>query len=245
MCRICDPEGVETYRLRTIALSSESHRLWAVHPEQDLSGLESRPSASEPGRLRLLCWQRRQLPLPQSRAPRPDLCTSCIFSCFSLLFRSPLVRLSFSSSVTFFSRKLTCSVWGNRLVKALEATEPRLQKSSWRGSPSNSARRTVIFGEEGAYTTALSHPELRGGTGSKAPGSSREPHPHTCQGHAQRPRAHLLCDVIVTGVDAVSEQVLSAAIAAAEVTAVHELPVGEGTRLPSLPPSGAPTQAMG
>ena len=37
----------------------------------------------------------------------PDLCTSCVFSCFSLLFRSPLVRLSFSSSVTFFSRKLT------------------------------------------------------------------------------------------------------------------------------------------
>lgn len=30
-----------------------------------------------------------------------------MFSCFSLLFKSPLVRLSFSSSVTFFSRKLT------------------------------------------------------------------------------------------------------------------------------------------
>lgn len=39
--------------------------------------------------------------------PQPDLCTSWVFSCFSLLFRSPLVRLSFSSSVTFFSRKLT------------------------------------------------------------------------------------------------------------------------------------------
>lgn len=54
-------------------------------------------------------------PVPESRPgpqppspPAPDLCTSCVFSCFSLLFRSPLVRLSFSSSVTFFSRKLTC-----------------------------------------------------------------------------------------------------------------------------------------
>lgn len=47
--------------------------------------------------------------LPRGRCSRgrPDLCTSCVFSCFSLLFRSPLVRLSFSSSVTFFSRKLT------------------------------------------------------------------------------------------------------------------------------------------
>lgn len=44
---------------------------------------------------------------PQGPSPAPDLCTSCVFSCFSLLFRSPLVRLSFSSSVTFFSRKLT------------------------------------------------------------------------------------------------------------------------------------------
>lgn len=43
---------------------------------------------------------------PEPR-PQPDLCTSWVFSCFSLLFRSPLVRLSFSSSVTFFSRKLT------------------------------------------------------------------------------------------------------------------------------------------
>lgn len=46
-------------------------------------------------------------PRPQSNTLAPDLCTSCVFSCFSLLFRSPLVRLSFSSSVTFFSRKLT------------------------------------------------------------------------------------------------------------------------------------------
>lgn len=44
----------------------------------------------------------------------PDLCTSCVFSCLSLLFRSPLARLSFSSSVTFFSRKLTCSTKGLR-----------------------------------------------------------------------------------------------------------------------------------
>lgn len=35
------------------------------------------------------------------------LWTSCVFSCFSLLFRSPLVRLSFSSSVTFFSKYIT------------------------------------------------------------------------------------------------------------------------------------------
>lgn len=44
---------------------------------------------------------------PKARAMASDLCTSWVFSCFSLLFRSPLVRLSFSSSVTFFSRKLT------------------------------------------------------------------------------------------------------------------------------------------
>lgn len=37
-------------------------------------------------------------------------------------------------------------------------------------------------------------------------------------------KAHLLRDVIVTGVNAVPEQVLSAAVAAAEVAAVHELP---------------------
>lgn len=35
------------------------------------------------------------------------LWTNCVFSCFSLLFRSPLVRLSFSNSVTFFSRYVT------------------------------------------------------------------------------------------------------------------------------------------
>lgn len=35
---------------------------------------------------------------------------------------------------------------------------------------------------------------------------------------------YLLCDVHVTGVDAVSEQVLCAALAAAEVTVVEELP---------------------
>lgn len=44
---------------------------------------------------------------PKAKAPASDLCTSWVFSCFSLLFRSPFVRLSFSSSVTFFSRKLT------------------------------------------------------------------------------------------------------------------------------------------
>lgn len=58
--------------------------------------------------------------------------------------------------------------------------------------------------------------------------------------------AHLLRDVIVTGVDAVTEQVLGAAVTAAEVTVVHELPVGvEGTCLPCRPQPGTPTQAVG
>lgn len=41
-------------------------------------------------------------------------------------------------------------------------------------------------------------------------------------------RTYLLRDVVVTGVNAVSEQVLSATVTATEVAAVHELPVGEG-----------------
>lgn len=55
-------------------------------------------------------WGLSTRPTLRARVPakaRPHLCTSCVFSCFSLLFRSPLLRLSFSSSVTFFSRKLT------------------------------------------------------------------------------------------------------------------------------------------
>lgn len=64
------------------------------------------------------------------------------------------------------------------------------------------------------------------GIGFKSPESSPEQVPHTPQEHADSPRAHLLCDVIVTGIDAVAEQVLGAAITAAEVTVVHELPVG-------------------
>lgn len=32
------------------------------------------------------------------------LCTSCVFSCFSLDLRSPFIKISFSSSATFFSR---------------------------------------------------------------------------------------------------------------------------------------------
>lgn len=84
---------------------------------------------------------------------------------------------------------------------------------------------------------ALPHPECPGGP---------RVHPHSSQECAEGPRAHLLRDVIVAGVDAVPEQVLGAAVTAAEVTVVHELPVGaEGTCLPSLPESGAPTQAMG
>lgn len=61
------------------------------------------------------------------------------------------------------------------------------------------------------------------------------------------PRAHLLCDVIVTGVNAVPEQVLSAAVTAAEVTVVHELPagVGEGMWLQGPSGGGVQTQAMG
>lgn len=55
-----------------------------------------------------------------SQGPAPDLCTSWVFSCFSLLFRSPFVRLSFSSSVTFFSRKLTY----NREAKVGEGRKP-------------------------------------------------------------------------------------------------------------------------
>lgn len=35
------------------------------------------------------------------------LCTSCVFSCFSLDLRSPFSRISFSSSATFFSREDT------------------------------------------------------------------------------------------------------------------------------------------
>lgn len=35
------------------------------------------------------------------------LWTSCVFSCFSLDLRSPFIRISFSSSATFFSRELT------------------------------------------------------------------------------------------------------------------------------------------
>lgn len=84
---------------------------------------------------------------------------------------------------------------------------------------------------------ALPHPECPGGP---------RVHPHSSQECAEGPRAHLLRDVIVAGVDAVPEQVLGAAVTAAEVTVVHELPVGaEGTCLPSLPESGAPTQTMG
>jgi hypothetical protein len=77
------------------------------------------------------------------------------------------------------------------------------------------------------------------GIGFKSPESSPEQVPHTSQERADSARAHLLCDVIVTGVDAVTEQVLGAAITAAEVTVVHELPVGvEGTCLPCLPQPG-------
>lgn len=84
---------------------------------------------------------------------------------------------------------------------------------------------------------ALPHPECPGGP---------RVHPHSSQECAEGPKAHLLRDVIVAGVNAVPEQVLGAAVTAAEVTVVHELPVGaEGTCLPSLPESGAPTQAMG
>lgn len=85
--------------------------------------------------------------------------------------------------------------------------------------------------------SALPHPGRPGG---------HRVHSHSSQEHAEGPRAHLLRDVIVAGVNAVAEQVLGAAVTAAEVTVVHELPVGaEGTCLPSLPESGAPTQAMG
>lgn len=61
------------------------------------------------------------------------------------------------------------------------------------------------------------------------------------------PGTHLLCDVIVTRVNAVPEQILSAAITAAEVAAVHELPVGaEGSSSGCRGPlRWVQTQAMG
>lgn len=71
------------------------------------------------------------------------------------------------------------------------------------------------------------------GIGSRSPGSSPEQVSHTSQEHAESPRAHLLRDVIVTGVDAVTEQVLGAAITATEVAVMHELPVGGGGHLPA------------
>lgn len=61
------------------------------------------------------------------------------------------------------------------------------------------------------------------------------------------PGTHLLCDVIVTRVNAVPEQILSAAITAAEVAAVHELPAGvEGSSSGCRGPlRWVQTQAMG
>ena len=67
-----------------------------------------------------------------------------------------------------------------------------------------------------------------------SPGSSSEhpnPTPGGTRGESRLPTpalVHLLCDVVVTGVDAVPEQVLGAAVAAAKVAAVHELPGGAG-----------------
>lgn len=75
---------------------------------------------------------------------------------------------------------------------------------------------------------------LQRGQGLRLPGAQRAVGtlPTTPREHAhmkpvlQPPRTHLLCDVIVTRVNAVPEQVLSAAITATEVAAMHELPVG-------------------
>ena len=101
-----------------------------------------------------------------------------------------------------------------------------------------------MFGErEGpqAYVSALSGPPTPDSwarTGSLSPES-----PDSCWGLPTTPgehahikpvlhplRTHLLRDVVVTGVNAVSEQVLSATVTATKVAAVHELPAGDGGR---------------
>lgn len=45
----------------------------------------------------------------------PYLCTSCRFSCLRRLCCSPLAAVSFSSSVTRFSRKTTCATGEGRI----------------------------------------------------------------------------------------------------------------------------------
>lgn len=53
--------------------------------------------------------------LTMAQARLPYLCTSCRFSCLRRLCCSPLAAVSFSSSVTRFSRKTTCATREGRI----------------------------------------------------------------------------------------------------------------------------------